>query len=135
MSDEATLLYLETDDEVTSVVRRLRETDADRVILVVPGRSRATSSAVALRLLARVGEDAGHRVAVVGDALTRSLATDAGLDTYASVGDARQAAPATVEVHARGASIHVVRGDVSKETAPVAAAPPKPKPKPKPESE
>ncbi|MGQ0608824.1 MAG: hypothetical protein ACT4OQ_10235 [Chloroflexota bacterium] len=122
MSEETLLLYLEADDEVTSVVRRLRVADAERVILVVPGRSRATSSVVALRLLARVGEEAGRRVAVVGDVLTRSLASEAGLEAFVTVGDARNAAPAEVGAHGKGASIHVVRGNVSEETAPIAAA-------------
>ena len=111
MSEEATLLYLETDDEVTSVARRLREADGGRVVLVAPGRSRATSSVVALRLLARIAEEAGRPLAVVGDALTRSLAAEAGLDAYASVEDARMAVPAPAEAQARRASIHVVRGD------------------------
>ncbi len=112
MSEEATLLYLETDDEVTSVARRLREADGERVVLVAPGRSRATSSVVALRLLARIAEDADRQLAVVGDALTRSLAAEAGLDAYASVDDARTAVPAPAEAaEARRASIHVVRGD------------------------
>ena len=124
MSERPTLLYLEADDEVTTVVRRIREAEAEaegeRVVLVVPGRSRATSSAVALRLLARVGEEAGVSIAVSGDALTRSLAAEAGLETYASVDDARNAVPATEpEAAARRASIHVVRGASSDETAPV----------------
>ena len=122
MSDVTALLYLETDDEVTSVARRLRETDASQVVLVVPGRSRATSSVVALRLLARVGEEADRRVAVVGDALTRSLAAEAGLDAYASVEDARTAVPAPAEAQARRASIHVVRGSPSDGTETVALA-------------
>ena len=113
MSEETTLLYLEADDEVTSVARRLRETDAAVVVLVVPGRSRATSSVVALRLLAREGDEAGRRVAVVGDALTRSLAAEAGLDAYASVEDAQHAVPAPAEAHARRASINVIRGSAS----------------------
>ena len=112
MNEEATLLYLETDDEVTSVARRLRGAGGERVVLVAPGRSRATSSVVALRLLARVAEEADRRLAVVGDALTRSLAAEAGLDAYASVEDARTALPAPAEAaQARRASIHVVRGD------------------------
>ena len=124
MNEETTLLYLETDDEVTSVVRRVRGAVAGRIVLVVPGRSRATSSVVALRLLARVAEEAQLRVSVVGDALTRSLASEAGLDAYASVDDARNAVPAAVETRGRGASIHVVRGTASDDTAlvPVAAA-------------
>jgi hypothetical protein len=120
------LLYLEADDEVTSIVRRLRSTDAARVVLVAPGRSRATSSVVALRLLARMGDDSGRRIAVVGDPLTRSLAVEAGLETHASVDDARNAIPAPAsDVPARRASIHVVRGPAADDpdaTAPVVLA-------------
>ncbi len=112
MSETPAVVYLEADDEITSVVRRVRSADADRVIVVVPGRSRATSSAVALRLLARAAEEEGREVAVVGDALTRSLATEAGLTAYATLDDARRAEPAPTseptEVH--HAAIHVVRG-------------------------
>ena len=123
MSDTPTLIYLEADDEVTTVVRRLRQAEGERVVLVAPGRSRATSSVVALRLLARVGEEAGVTIAVAGDALTRSLAAEAGLDTYASVDDARNARPAPpAEAPVRQASIHVVRGEAaSDETAPMPA--------------
>lgn len=126
MSEKTALLYLETDDEVTSVARRLRGADAGQVVLVAPGRSRATSSVVALRLLARVGDEAGRRVAVVGDALTRSLAAEAGLEAYGSVEDARNAVPAPAEGHGRRAAIHVVRG-ASDETAPVPAVGPPPR--------
>jgi len=125
VSDAPTLVYLEADDEVTTVVRRLRQAEGERVVLVAPGRSRATSSVVAMRLLARVGEEAAITIAVAGDALTRSLAAEAGLGTYASVDDARNARPAPpaeAEAPTRQASIHVVRGEAaSDETAPVPA--------------
>lgn len=124
MSEETTLLYLEPDDEVTSVARRLRMGDNERVVLVASGRSRATSSVVALRLLARIAEESDRRVVVVGDALTRSLAAEAGLDAYASVEDARIAAPVAAEAQARRASIHVVRGAASDGTETVALARP-----------
>jgi hypothetical protein len=117
------VLYLEADDEITSVVRRVREADADRVVVVVPGRSRATSSAVALRLLARAGQETGREVAVVGDALTRSLAAEAGLAAHASLDDARSATPQAAgeptDVH--HAAIHVVRGTDETIATPVIA--------------
>jgi len=126
VTGDAVLIYLEADDEVTSVVRRLRETVGERVVLVAPGRSRATSSVVALRLLTRAAEENGRSLAVVGDPLTRSLAAEAGMETYASVDDARNAVPAAVSVaRPRGAAIHVVRGDRLDETAalpPIASA-------------
>ncbi len=125
MSEAPTLIYLEADDEITAVVRRVRAADPGRVVIVAPGRSRATSSAVALRLLARAGEEDGRDLAVVGDALTRSLAAEAGLTTHASVEDARAAipAPAGDPTEIRNAAIHVVRGPVSEETSPVALTP------------
>ena len=112
MSETPAVVYLEADDEITSVVRRVCSADADRVIVVVPGRSRATSSAVALRLLARAGEKEGREVAVVGDPLTRSLATEAGLAAYATLDEARRAEYPVIDepTEVRHAAIHVVRG-------------------------
>ena len=124
MSESPAVVYLEADDEITTVVRRVRAADAQRVIVVVPGRSRATSSAVALRLLARAGEETGREVALVGDALTRSLAAEAGLTAYATLDDARRAEPPTDEppTDARQAAIHVVRGTEDTVATPVIAA-------------
>jgi Baseplate J-like protein len=111
MDAEPQLLYLEPDDEITSVVRRLRGADAGRVILVAPGRSRATSSVVALRLLARTASEAGRSVALVADAGTRALAGEAGIAAFGSVAEATSPSPVPAEtiVPAR-APIHVVRG-------------------------
>ncbi len=125
MSEPLALLYLETDDEVTTVVRRIRATDAERIVIVAPGRSRATSSVVAMRLMARSAQEAGRDLAVVGDSLTRSLAVEAGIGAWATVEDARAAAPVADAAPAGRAPIRVVRGDVtaeSDETAPVAVA-------------
>lgn len=110
MADVPTLLYLEPDEEITSVVRRVRAADAGRVVLVAPGRAKATSSATALRLLARVAGDEGREVAVVGDALTRSLAAEAELTAFSSVDDAR-GAKAAEPLAPQRAAIHVLRCD------------------------
>lgn len=125
--DDVGLIYLEADDEVTSVVRRVRASPQPRVVVVAPGRSRATSSAVALRLLARAAEAEARQLAVVGDALTRSLAVEVGVAAYASVDDARAATvpDATAPSVATQAAIHVVREGEVDDTAPtLAAAPP-----------
>ncbi len=119
MADDVALIYLEADDEVTSVVRRVRAAAASRVVLVAPGRSRAVSSTVALRLLGRFAAEDGRELAIVGDTLTRSLAADAGIPAYVSIDDARAARPvdATAGVPRR-AGIHVVRGTHGDEVAP-----------------
>ena len=124
MTDEPTLIYLEADDEITAVVRRVRAADPGRVVIVAPGRSRATSSAVALRLLVREAAEDERELAVVGDELTRSLAGEAGLAAYRSVDDARSATASAAEgaASARHAAIHVVRGPAAEETAPTLAA-------------
>jgi hypothetical protein len=108
---EPQLLYLEPDDEITSVIRRLRGADAGRVVLVAPGRSRATSSVVALRLLARAAAETGRSVALVADASTRALAGEAGVAAFASVADATSPNPSPAEPMApTRAPIHVIRG-------------------------
>lgn len=111
MDADPQLLYLEPDDEITSVIRRLRGADVGRVVLVAPGRSRATSSVVALRLLARAASDSGRSVALVADASTRALAGEAGIAAFASVADATSPTPSPAEpMTPTRAPIHVVRG-------------------------
>jgi hypothetical protein len=108
---------------VTSVVRRLRAADPGPIVIVAPGRSRATSSVVALRLLGRAADADGRSLSVVGDALTRSLAAEAGLPAFGTLDDARSAegGPAPT-IEPRHASISVVRGPATDETAPTLAA-------------
>jgi len=111
MDGEPQLLYLEPDDEITSVIRRLRGADVGRVVLVAPGRSRATSSVVALRLLARAAAETGRSVALVADASTRAIAGEAGIAAFASVADATSGTPPPAEpMTSTRAPIHVVRG-------------------------
>lgn len=119
MSDETgagavQVLYLEPDDEIPSVIRRLSEVrGTDTVILVAPGRSKATSSAIGLRLIVRRAAEAGISVRLVADAGTRVVAGEAGLASYATVGEAQAGDPSPVaEPPPRPrAAIHVVRGE------------------------
>lgn len=122
MSETPVVVYLEADDEVTSVVRRLRAADPGPIVIVAPGRSRATSSVVALRLLGRAAEADGRSLSVVGDALTRSLAAEAGVPAFGSLEDARTSEGTAPTVEPRHASISVVRGPAADETAPTLAA-------------
>ncbi len=120
------LLYLEPDDEITSVIRRLRDVDPGRVVLVASGRTKATTSAVALRLLARVAAEDGREIALVADPNGRSLAAEAGIPAFASVAEASadDGIAVTAPPPAPRAPIRVVRG----EHAPVAAPAPEPEP-------
>jgi hypothetical protein len=112
MPDDTQLLYLEPDDEITTVVRRLREADAPRVVLVVSGRTKATTSAVALRLLAQEAADQGREIVLVADAAARAMAAEAGIAAFASVAEANAEGAVPVESPpAPRAPIHVVRGE------------------------
>ena len=122
MTDQPQLIYLEPDDEITSVVRRLRAAESGSVIIVAPGRSRATSSAVALRLLAQVAAEEARSVSLVADAPTRAVAGEAGIAAFASVAEATSGTVAPDQGAATPrAPIHVVRGISDGATA--AAAP------------
>src|SRR5438046_3203233 len=110
---EPAVLYLEPDDEIPSVVRRIREADATRIVLVAPGRTRATSSVIGLRLLARHAADAGREIALVAEPAARPLANEAGIAAFASVAEAQSGGgqPPIGEAARPRASIHIVRGE------------------------
>lgn len=112
MADDTQLIYLEPDDEITTVVRRLRQADAPRLVLVVSGRSKATTSAVALRLLAQEAADQGRQIVLVADAAARALAAEAGIPAFASVAEANAEGAVPLDsLPAPRAPIHVVRGE------------------------
>ncbi|MEO8252092.1 MAG: baseplate J/gp47 family protein [Chloroflexota bacterium] len=121
MADEPQVIYLEPDDEITSLVRRVRAAESRSVVIVAPGRSRATSSAVALRLLAQVAAEEKRTLSLVADPATRAVAGEAGIPAFASVAEATSggAAPDPGAAAPR-APIHVVRG--LPQSAPIAAA-------------
>lgn len=128
-SDQVPVLYLEPDDEIPSVVRRLAAVHGDAAVLVAPGRSKATSSAVGLRLIARRASAAGISLALVADPASRILAAEAGIPAFASVAEALSGHPASDPEPAPRprAAIHVVRGErpaaIASLAAPSAAAP------------
>src|SRR2546422_977964 len=114
---EAQILYLEPDDEIPSVVRRVRESELPRVVLFAPGRSKATSSSIGLRLLARHANEVGIQLSLVADPAARTLAAEAGIPAFASIADA-QANAGDPEQSAQPtprplAAIHVVRGEAA----------------------
>src|ERR671919_572891 len=56
MADQTQLLYLEPDDEITTVVRRLRETDAARVALVADPAARSLAAEAGIAAFASVAD-------------------------------------------------------------------------------
>jgi Baseplate J-like protein len=80
------LVYLDSDDEITSAAARIRTTEAPQITLVLPYGSRLATSRINFRLLAREATERGKRLDIVcGDASARALAAAAGLPVHASV--------------------------------------------------
>jgi hypothetical protein len=96
MPGSVTTIFLDVDDEITSAAARVRGAVETRVVLVVPPGSRIATSRMNFRLLARDAAVNGRRLAVVTpDTASRSLAAAAGLESFATVGEAEAALGAT----------------------------------------
>lgn len=88
MAERESVIYLDVDDEITSVASRIRAVDSGRVAVVVPPGSRIATSRINFRLLAREALAQGRRLAVVApDGASRALAASAGLPVFGSVGE------------------------------------------------
>lgn len=82
------VIYLDSDDEITSAAARIRAVPGRRVAVVLPYGSRVATSRINFRLLARDALTHEKRLAIVaGDAATRALAASAGLPIFATVAE------------------------------------------------
>src|SRR5688572_16948751 len=84
--------YLESDDEITDAVARLRATEDERVVLVVPPGSRIATGRINFRLLAREATARKLAFAVVSpDEQVRALAIAGGVVARSTVAEAEGA--------------------------------------------
>jgi hypothetical protein len=82
------VVYIDVDDEITTVAARLRRLPDARVALVVPPGSRVATSRINFRLLAREAAGNARSLAIVTpDPAVRALAGAAGLETHASAAE------------------------------------------------
>lgn len=85
------ILYLEADEEITSVVDKLKGLDAKSVSLVAPKGSTIVQSVVSLKLLKKQAEKLDRKIAIItSDEVGRNLASRVGLPVYA---DTKSAEP------------------------------------------
>lgn len=83
-------LYLEPDEEITSVVDRLKEIDDEEVAIVVPKRAGILQSIVNLKLLRYQAEQMKKRISLVTtDKTGRNLASAVGLTVHQKLPDGR----------------------------------------------
>jgi len=80
------ILYLEPDEEITSVVDKLKGLEADSVGLVAPKGSSIVQSLVSLKLLQKQAEELGKEISIVtSDEVGQNLAGRINLPVYADV--------------------------------------------------
>jgi len=85
------ILYLEADEEITSVVDKIKGLDAKSIGLVAPKGATIVQSVVSLKLLKKQAEDLGRKIAIItSDDVGRSLASRVGLLVFA---DTKSAEP------------------------------------------
>ncbi len=84
--DDAEIIYLEADAEITDAIDKLKSAKGDAVKIVVPARSSLLQSAVNLKLLKKAAKDHGKEMALVtNDKTAQYLAGGVGLAVAASL--------------------------------------------------
>lgn len=77
------VIYLEPDEEITGVIDRLKKTEAQSVVLVIPRGAAILQSVVNLKLLKKEAEILGQEISLVTmDKVGRNLASQVGLTVY-----------------------------------------------------
>lgn len=73
-------IYLEPDEEITSVIDRLTQTEENEVNLVVPAEAQILQSSINLKLLKREADNLGKNITLItADELGQRIASQAGL--------------------------------------------------------
>lgn len=80
------IIYLEPDEEITSVVDKIRNAQAESLGLVVPREATLLQSVVNLRLISKEATHFGKKISIVTtDRIGKNLAAQVGLPVYGSV--------------------------------------------------
>lgn len=96
--------YIESDEEIISVIGRLRKSSAEENIFVFPKRALVLQSIINLRLFQREAEKLGKRIVIVSqDEVGKMLALKAGIETENYSEDFSKKAP-HLELIAEGES-------------------------------
>ena len=86
------VFYLESDEEITKVIDRIRKSETDGVVLVIPRGSSMVQSIINLKLLKRTARDLEKGIALVcGDATAEHLAERLEIPIFHKVHEAEQA--------------------------------------------
>lgn len=84
------IIYLELDEEITSVIDKIKNAENSSIGLVVPRNATLLQSVVNLRLIGKEAKNLGKEIAIItSDKIGRNLATQVGLPVYNSIRDER----------------------------------------------
>jgi len=88
------IIYLESSEEITSVIDRLRAIPASSISFVIPRGATIAQSIVNLKLLKKSATEMGKEISLVAtDRISRNLASQIGLTVYSKVSEAEKASP------------------------------------------
>lgn len=88
------ILYLEPDEEITSVIEKIKELSGSGVSLVIPKNATLIASVINLRLLEREAKRLKKKVSIITqDKIGRKLAAQVGIPVYRSVTDDKPIIP------------------------------------------
>ena len=80
--------YIDIDEEITSIVERLRKTEVPEAVIVVPKRALLIQSIVNLKLLRKVADDLGLKISIITqDKLGKMLVKKAGISIQQKLED------------------------------------------------
>ncbi|QQG50351.1 MAG: hypothetical protein HZB70_02140 [Candidatus Berkelbacteria bacterium] len=84
-------VYLEPDEEITSVIDKLTKAGGGKIGIVVPKNSTLFQSLVNLKLLAKQAKESNKEVVIItGNKVGQRLAAQVGIEAYASLGTVRE---------------------------------------------
>lgn len=93
------IIYLEPDEEITSVIDKIKKAQSTNLGLVIPRDATLLQSVVNLRLLSREANSLGKKISVVtADKIGRNLAARIGLPVFASIEEKTPIFQPTTEV-------------------------------------
>jgi hypothetical protein len=86
------IIYLEPDEEITSVIEKIQNAQNSSLGLVIPRDATLLQSVVNLRLLAKQAHSSGKQISIVtADKIGQNLAAQVGLMVYSSIKEERPA--------------------------------------------
>lgn len=92
------IIYLENDEEITSVIDRLRKAKEKSIALVIPRGGSLAQSIVNLKLLKKSASEMDKKISLVSnDRISRNLASQIGLTVYSKASEAEKAKPVKEE--------------------------------------